>query len=108
MITDRRVRLTSMDCSRFQRRIVRIDVGCSRPYDESEWDDALVIVTAGVVELEGRSGRRWRFPEGAMLWLTDLPVRALHNPGDEIAVLTAVSRQPMSCPPSTRPIAHDR
>src|SRR3954465_11556348 len=65
MITDRSVRLTSMDCSRFQRRVVRIDAGCSRPYDESEWDDALVIVTAGVVELEGLSGRRRRFSGGA-------------------------------------------
>src|SRR3954453_12109952 len=103
MITDRSVRLTSMDCSRFQRRVVRIDAGCSRPYDESEWDDALVIVTAGVVELEGLSGRRWRFPRGAMLWLTDLPVRALHNPGEEPAELTAVSR-PINSRPPTRPI----
>jgi len=27
-----------------------------------------------------------------MLWLTDLPVVALHNPGEEASVLTAVSR----------------
>src|SRR3954463_5476695 len=107
MITDRRVRLTSMDCSRFQRRIVRIDIGCSRPYDESEWDDALVIVTAGVVELEGRSGRRWRFPEGAMLWLTDLPLLALHNPGGEAAEITSVSR-PINSRTPTRPNCHDR
>src|SRR3954454_12544753 len=92
MITDRSVRLTSMDCSRFQRRVVRIDAGCSRPYDESEWDDELVIVTAGVVELEGLSGRRWRFSRGAMLWLTDLPLLALRNPGGETAEITSVSR----------------
>ena len=77
--------------------------GCERPYDPSEWNDALVIVTAGVIELEGLSGRRWRFPCGAMLWLTDLPVRALHNPGDEAAVLTAISRQPMNPETSDRP-----
>jgi hypothetical protein len=90
-----------MDCSRFQRRVVRLDAGCSRPYEEAEWDDALVIVTLGVIELEGLSGRRWRFPRGAMLWLTDLPLLALHNPGDEAAELTAVSR-PMNSRPRSR------
>src|SRR3954467_3784951 len=93
MITDRAVRLTSMDCSRFQRRVVGIDAGCSRPYDAAEWRDALVVVSAGVVELEGRSGRRWRFSGGAILWLTDLPVVALHNPGGEVSVITAVLRR---------------
>jgi hypothetical protein len=92
-----------MDCSRFQRQVVRLDPGCSRPYESSEWDDALVIVTSGGIELEGLSGRRWRFPRGAMLWLTDLPLKALHNPGDVTAELTAVSR-PMSSRPPTRPV----
>jgi hypothetical protein len=81
-----------MACSPFQRRVVRLEAGSSRPYDEADWEDALVIVTAGEIELEGLSGRRWRFPRGAMLWLTDLPVRAIHNPGVEAAELTAVSR----------------
>src|SRR3954471_17505962 len=107
MRTDRRVRLTTMGSSRFERQTVRIDAGCSRPFDTSEWDDALVIVTSGVIELEGLSGRRWRFPRGAMLWLTDLPVRALHNPGEEPAELTAVSR-PINSQSPTRPIRHDR
>jgi hypothetical protein len=87
----------------FERRQVAVPPGGERPYDSSEWDDALVIVTSGVIELEGLSGRRWRFPRGAMLWLTDLPVRALHNPGEETAELTAVSR-PISCRPPTRHI----
>ena len=100
MKTDRTVRLTTMA---FERRQVAVPPGGERPYDSSEWDDALVIVTSGVIELEGLSGRRWRFPRGAMLWLTDLPVRALHNPGEEPAQLTAVSR-PMNSRPTTRPI----
>jgi hypothetical protein len=81
-----------MACSPFQRRVVRLPPGCSRPYEQSEWDDALVIVTAGAVELEGLSGRRWGFPLGAILWLTDLPLRAIHNSGPEDAELTTVSR----------------
>src|SRR3954471_16357560 len=103
MRTDRPVRPTTMDCSRFVCRKVRLAAGRSRPFDNAEWEDALVIVTLGVIELEGLSGRRWRFPCGAILWLTDLPVRALHNPGDKTAVLTTVSRRPMNCPSSTRP-----
>jgi len=91
----------------FERRQVAVPPGGERPYDSSEWDDALVIVTSGVIELEGLSGRRWRFPRGAMLWLTDLPVRALHNPGEEPAELTAVSR-PINSQSPTRPIRHDR
>jgi hypothetical protein len=80
----------------FERRTVTLPAGSERAYDQSEWADALVIVAEGVLELEGLSGRRWRFPRGAMLWLTDLPVRALHNPGDEPARLCAISRRPMS------------
>ena len=76
----------------FTRRTVTLPAGESRPYDSAEWDDALVLVTMGAIELVGLSGRRWRFPSGAMLWLTDLPIRSIHNPGDEPARLCAVSR----------------
>jgi hypothetical protein len=93
--------------SGFQRFVVRLPAGCSRPYDQSEWEDALVIVTRGVIELVGLSGRRWRFPCGAILWLTDLPLRSLDNPGQEAAEITAVSR-PISSRPPTRPTSHDR
>jgi hypothetical protein len=92
----------------FTRRTVRLPAGSSLPYDQTEWDDALVLVTQGVVELEGLSGRRWRFPSGAMLWLTHLPVRALHNPGTETASLCAISRRPMISEGSLRPDDHER
>jgi hypothetical protein len=96
-----------MDDSRFVRRKVRFEPGCCRPYEAAEWEDALVIVTFGVIELEGLSGRRWRFPRGAILWLTDLPLRAIHNPGAEDAELATVSR-PISYQPPPRPTSHDR
>jgi hypothetical protein len=102
MRTDRPVRLTTMDESPFVRRKVRLEPGSSRPYDHAEWDDALVIVTEGVIELEGLSGRRWRFPRGAILWLTDLPLRAIHNPAEESAELATVSR-PINSRTPTRP-----
>src|SRR3954454_12319734 len=99
----RPIRLMTMGCNAFQRRIVSLAPGCERPYDPSEWEDALVIVRCGTLELEGLSGRRWCFPRGAMLWLTDLPLRALHNPGTEPAEILAVAR-PINSNPPTRPI----
>ena len=86
----------------FERRLIRFPGGCVRPFDEAEWEDELVIVVCGTIELEGLSGRRWRFDRGAIIWLMDLPLRALHNPSDEVTVLMAVAR-PMSCRPQPRP-----
>jgi hypothetical protein len=78
---------------RFVRRQVVVDPGDRRPYEQAEWDDALVIVKRGEIDLECRAGGRMRFIAGDMLWLTGLPLRALRNPGAEPAVLVAVSRR---------------
>ena len=85
--------------SGFERRLVRILAGSDRVYDESEWLDELVIVVCGTLELEALSGRRWSFQRGSMLWLQDLPLRALHNQGAETAILMTVSRPINSKPP---------
>src|SRR3954451_5169868 len=102
MITARRPRLTSMAKTGFERRLVRLPPGCEHPYASPEWEDELVIVVCGTVVLEGESGRRWRFQKGAIIWLTELPLRAICNPSDEIVVLMAVSR-PMNSRPPHRP-----
>jgi hypothetical protein len=81
-----------MALSAFERRMIRLEPGCVRPYDEAEWEDELVIVVCGTIELEGLSGRRWRFDRGSIVWLTELPLRALHNASSEVAILMAVSR----------------
>ena len=78
---------------RFARRQVVLDPGDRRPYSQDEWDDALVIVERGEVDLESRSGARMRFMAGDMLWLTGLPLHALRNPGPEPVVLVAISRR---------------
>jgi hypothetical protein len=67
--------------------------GAVRPYDDSEWRDALVLVERGTIELECRAGGCRAFHEGELLWLSGLPLRALHNRGTEPAVLVAVSRR---------------
>jgi hypothetical protein len=66
--------------------------GDDRPYDEAEWRDALVVVRSGEIELRGVSGACSSFGRGDLLYLEGVPLRALHNPGSEPAVLVAVSR----------------
>jgi hypothetical protein len=77
----------------FARREVVIAPGDERPYDPSEWRDALVIVKRGEVAVECRAGGVIHFVSGDMLWLTGLPLRALRNEGTEPVVLAAVSRR---------------
>jgi hypothetical protein len=78
---------------RFARRRVVLDPGASRPYEPAEWDDALVIVKRGEIDVECLAGGRMRFVAGDMLWLTGLPLRCLRNPGPEPVVLSAISRR---------------
>jgi hypothetical protein len=78
---------------RFARRRVVLAPGARRPYDEAEWDDALVLVKRGEIDVECRTGGRMRFIAGDMLWFTGLPLHALANPGPEPAVLVAISRR---------------
>ncbi len=77
----------------FRARTVTIAPGGIRPYDETEWRDALVVVECGAVVVECHAGGRRTFGAGDVLWLTGMGVRALHNDGAETAVLVAVSRQ---------------
>ena len=77
----------------FRARFVTVAPGATRPYDEAEWRDALVVVECGTVVLECRAGGRRSFGSGDVLWLTGMGVVALHNEGAESAVLVAVSRR---------------
>ena len=76
----------------FAVRVVAVPPGGDRPYDAAEWHDALVLVQHGEIELRGVSGATRSFGRGALLWLDGVPLRVLHNPGAEPAVLLAVSR----------------
>jgi hypothetical protein len=77
----------------FELRIVVVAPGRPRAYDESEWRDALVVVERGEIELESLGGSRARLLRGDVVWLRGLPLRALHNPRREPALLVAVSRR---------------
>ena len=78
---------------RFQMRLVTIPGGATRPYDPAEWADAIIVVEEGEVEIECDQGGSRRFAAGAVLCLSGMPLRALHNRRDEAALLSAVSRR---------------
>jgi quercetin dioxygenase-like cupin family protein len=88
----------------FAVRAVRLAPGRAAVFHEAAWRDALVVVERGEIELECASGVRLRCRCGDVLWLTGLSVRALRNPGAEVAVLGAVSRsRPGSDESAARP-----
>jgi hypothetical protein len=77
----------------FEVRAVAFEVGVARIYNETEWRDALVVVTRGEIELESVSGESCRFGRGSVLCLVGLRLRALRSRGTEPTVLVAVSRR---------------
>ena len=78
----------------FDLRLVSIPAGGARPFVAADWDDSLVVVEQGPVELECVRGGRRAFATGAVMFLTGLPLRTIHNPGPAPALLAAVSRNP--------------
>jgi quercetin dioxygenase-like cupin family protein len=76
----------------FTQRVVALAPGQSHDYVDADWADAIVLLAQGQVELEAVSGARRLFQRGDLLWLTCVPLRALHNPGPGGAVLVAISR----------------
>lgn len=76
----------------FECRAVTVEPGGDRIYHDAEWQDALVVIARGEIELEWRDGRRHRLSSGEVFWLAGLPLRRLHNHGAEAAQLVAISR----------------
>jgi len=89
----------------FLFRTVTIAPGEERGYDSADWCDAIVCVERGELELECVGGARRRFETGSLMWLCDMPLRALRSAGAESVLLVAVSRNDESTPPcvSLRP-----
>lgn len=85
-------------------RMVVVEPGHRLAFDQADWCDAIVAVEGGALELECQGGSRRRFVPGDLLWLSGLPLRALHNPGRDPAVLSVVARRPapMSLGPAGR------
>jgi quercetin dioxygenase-like cupin family protein len=79
--------------SGFEMRVVVVDPGDTRAYQESDWRDALVVVERGEIRLVASGGGRRDFATGDVLCLVGLSLQALQNRGPEPAVLVAVSRK---------------
>jgi hypothetical protein len=77
----------------FVRREVVLAPDAERAYVAAEWRDALVIVEEGSLELVGLSGTRRRLECGAILWLWDLPLCSLRNPGSVNTRIVGISRR---------------
>lgn len=78
--------------SSYRAREVRIQARGERRYCADDWRDALVIVQDGVLELVSVGGARRTFGLGSILFLANLRLRSLRNPGAVPTLLSAVTR----------------
>jgi hypothetical protein len=76
----------------FRRWTVSYAPYSSTPFVEDEWRDAFVVVVRGAMEVECLNGGSRTFAAGAMIWLTGLSLKTIHNRGAEPVVVVAVTR----------------
>ena len=67
--------------------------GSALPFVAADWQDALIVVESGELEVETTSGLRRAFGPGVILWFAGLDLRVLRTSGAEPVVLKAVSRR---------------
>ncbi|MCX6466371.1 MAG: GyrI-like domain-containing protein [Pseudonocardiales bacterium] len=77
----------------FHRGRVELRPGAPRAYVPAEWDDTLVVVERGRLDLDLRGAGVRSFPAGSVLHLDGLALRALHCPGPDPTVLVTVRRR---------------
>ncbi len=80
------------DSALFSRRVGQLVPGREVRLDPAVWQDAIVFVEAGEIELECVSGERRRFARSAIVCFTPV-VRLLRNSGDVPVRLIAISRR---------------
>jgi len=76
----------------FGRRVVGVPPGEAVPFDPRTWEDAIVFVLAGEIDVQCSSGAGHRFQQGDILWFTGLSVRSLRNGGSAPVRLLAIWR----------------
>ena len=76
----------------FERRIVHVEPGARLDCGEPLWQDALVVVLAGELDVECASGERHRFRSGDILTLARLSLRCARNNGPTPTRLLAIWR----------------
>jgi hypothetical protein len=87
-------RLTCCESSSFARRTIELSPASVLDDDgQVDWDQAIVFVTAGEIELTCRSGARARFRRGDILSFAPFPNRVVRTYGGEPARLLAIWRR---------------
>ena len=76
----------------FGQRIVAVQPGGALPFDPATWQDAIVFVLAGELDVQCSSGAGHRFQQGDILCFMGLSVRSLRNSGPVPARLLAIWR----------------
>ena len=76
----------------FTRSVVTIGVGGSLACSASTWQDALLVVARGAIDVEASDGSRTRFCTGAVLVVAELPLCRLHNGGPQAVEIVTVRR----------------
>ena len=77
----------------FGRCVVDVDPGGFLDHQAALWQDAIVFVAAGEIELECSSGELHCFRGGDILTLARLPIRHVHNGSSAPARLFAIWRR---------------
>ena len=78
---------------RIEVSIRMLDVGAESVYHPDEWQDSIIEIEAGAVEIETCDGESVEFRAGDVFWLAGFHVRALHNRGDTPAILVTATRR---------------
>jgi hypothetical protein len=76
----------------FETTTTPITAGETLMIDDGEWNGAMIVVTAGGIDLEFQSGATQTFTTGSILWFTNLGLRAIHNHATSTAVLVSTRR----------------
>jgi hypothetical protein len=76
----------------FRRRVLVLKPGARRAYRPAEWQNAIVMVERGVIQLECRGQTPRGFGPGDLLCFEGLQLDTIRNHGLVPAVLIAVSK----------------
>jgi quercetin dioxygenase-like cupin family protein len=89
-------RLARSDSPTVARRTIELAPHSVLDDEDVNWEQAIVFVTAGEIELVCSSGARARFRCGDILSFAPFPNRTVRNDGVEPARLLAIWRRPIA------------
>ena len=79
---------------RFARHVIELLPGASLEPGDIPWQDAIVFVTVGQLDVDTSDGEHHRFRAGDVLTLARLPIHEARNRGATQTRLLAIWRRP--------------